>query len=69
MNFTDPVKADVLADLDALRVKLVAIEPTPEPNPLQAQLDAALAEVSRLQGIVDAGQLAAQATVDALSAA
>ncbi len=35
MSFTSTVKADLLAHIEA-------IEPTPEINPLQAELDAAL---------------------------
>lgn len=68
------------ATLDILRANtassqqlLATIEPTPDPNPLQAQLDAALEREqalieanATLQGIIDAARVHAQAVVTAL---
>lgn len=74
MQLTQAILDTLRANTASTQQLLAEVEPTPDPNPLQAQLNAALAQVQALteandtlQSIIDAGLAAAQATVNALN--
>lgn len=66
---TQADKDAITAKLDEASALVQALPVDPDVNPLQAQLDAALAENTALKAKIDAARAAAQADKDADAAA
>jgi hypothetical protein len=75
MQLTQEILDTLRANSATQQQLLSEIEPTPDPNPLQAPLDAALAQIQLLAAQnaafvakIESARLAAQGTLDALNA-